>query len=188
MSIENKNLAYADIIILDNGGYLGAVLITDQKGFPVEFRYTDPIIPTKIQKVLYGKGIQKYLKVDVILDSLLKILSNNYEMIIVNDEELLSYEGDIKTSILRISPTKSPIIGEKGSFSKTKEYEYLFQTTVSQSPIRVQFKQDDKNISDENTISNFAAFLCSMSEFIDVYEPLSRVRQSIDLICQKDLQ
>lgn len=188
MNMENIKLAYADIIILDNGGYLGAVLITDQKGFPIEFRYTDPITPTKIQKVLYGKGIQKYLKVDVILDSLLKILSNNFEMLIVNDEELLSYEGNISAPILRVSQTKSPIIGEKGCLSKIKDTEYLVQTTSSQSPIRVQLSQNEQNITDENTINNIVEFLCKMSEFIDVYEPLSRVRQSIDLICQKDIQ
>ena len=188
MNTENTKLAYADIIILDNGGYLGAVLITDQKGFPVEFRYTDPIIPTKIQKVLYGKGIQKYLKVDVILDSLLKILSNNFELLIVSDEELLSYEGELSAPILRISQTKSPIIGEKGALSKIKDTEYLIQTTSSQSPIRVQLREGDKNLSDENAINTMAEFLCNMSDFIDVYEPLSRLKQSIDLICQKDIQ
>ena len=41
---------------------------------------------------------------------------------------------------------------------------------------------------DENAINTMAEFLCNMSDFIDVYEPLSRVKQSIDLICQKDIQ
>lgn len=186
MSIENTKLAYADIIILENGGYLGAVLITDQKGFPLEFRYTDPIIPTKIQKVLYGKGIQKYLKVDVILDSLLKILSNNFDLLIVDDEELLTYEGKISSLILRISPTKSPVLGEKGTVSKIKDSEYLFQTTISHNPIRVQFQPSA--VLDESVVNNLSGFLGEISEFIEVHEPLSRVRQSIDLICKKELQ
>ena len=46
-----------------NLGYLGAILVSDEKGFPLEFQYTDPILPTKLQKVLYGNSLEKYREV-----------------------------------------------------------------------------------------------------------------------------
>lgn len=185
MNIENTKIAYTDIIILENGGYLGAVLITDHKGFPLEFRYTDPIIPTKIQKVLYGKGIQKYIKVDVILDSLLKVLSNNFDFIVIEDEELLTYEGKLPANMLRISGTKSPVLGEKSTLSKVKNSEYLLQTNTSHHPIRLQFQESFACEGEQ--FHNIISILCELSEIIDVQEPLSRVRKSIELICKKEL-
>jgi len=46
--------------------YVGGILISDYYGIPVEFKYTEPIKPTNLQKILYGKSIEKYLTVDVL--------------------------------------------------------------------------------------------------------------------------
>ena len=53
MGNENVKLAYGIAYSSSAKGYLGAILITDFKGFPLEFKYTDPIVPTKIQQILY---------------------------------------------------------------------------------------------------------------------------------------
>ena len=42
MNHENIKLAYVVSTSSSPNGYLGAVLVTDYKGFPLEFRYTDP--------------------------------------------------------------------------------------------------------------------------------------------------
>ena len=42
-------------------GFIGAVLVTDHKGIPQEFRCTHPVKPTSIQKPLYGDALEPLL-------------------------------------------------------------------------------------------------------------------------------
>jgi len=109
--MEGRKIAYLITKQVASGGFLGAVLVCDTKGFPLEFRYTEPIIPTKIQKVLYGNNLEKYLKVDVILDSLLKVLSSSYDMLVVSDDVLLQYK-EIK-NIFKMSPAQNPLLSKE---------------------------------------------------------------------------
>jgi len=114
MSVENVKLAYGIAYSSSSKGYLGAILITDYKGFPLEFRYTDPIVPTKIQQVLYGEGLEKYLKIDVITDSLIKALSQDISVLFVEDEDILAYKNS-KIPIVRLSSTKASPLSVIGS-------------------------------------------------------------------------
>lgn len=52
--------------------HVGGLLVVDESGIPHEFKYTDPIIPNQLQKILYGKSLETYLHVEIISKSLLK--------------------------------------------------------------------------------------------------------------------
>ena len=109
MTNSNLKIGYA-LTTSTKDGFIGAILVSDEKGFPLEFQYTDPIVPTKLQKVLYGASLEKYLKVDVILDNLLSVLSNKLDLIIVQDEQMLFYNKN-KVDMVRIVETN--LIDEK---------------------------------------------------------------------------
>ncbi|MEI8377579.1 MAG: hypothetical protein WCF95_03485 [bacterium] len=179
----DKKLAYLITKQIASGGFLGAILICDTKGFPVEFRYTEPIIPTKIQKVLYGNNLEKYLKVDVILDSLLKVLSSNYDILIVSDDVLLEYKE--AKNILKMSTTQNPILSKDDKIQKINNNECLIRIPLSEQPIRLLF-QKDFNCEGE-PFDGIVAALLEMGESIDISEPLSRVQKSIDLICKREI-
>lgn len=49
----------------DNTGLIGAVLITDERGYPLEFRCTTPVRPTAIQRTLYGALLKPYVSVEL---------------------------------------------------------------------------------------------------------------------------
>lgn len=181
--LQQIQLAYCAAFTAGNKGYLGAALVTDYKGFPLEFRYTDPIVPTKIQQVLYGKGLEKYIKIDVITDNLLKVLSHDVSLVIVQDEDLLEFKGANKL-IIRLSSTKSPPLSAPGDIQNLKKCEYLLQTSHSANPIRVQFPSDFNCESEE--YSMVMKILAETGSFIDVDEPLSRVYKTVDLICAQD--
>ncbi len=180
---NDLNIGYAVSSSSTSNGYLGAVLITDQKGFPVEFQYTDPISPTKIQQVLYGQGLEKYIKVDVVLESLLNVLSNRIDILLVQDEDLLRYSSD-NLKIIRVSSTKSSAIGEQGKFSKVKECEYLVQTSSLNSPIRVQMQKGFTEEAPE--FDQIIELLTEAGHYIDICEPLNRVYKAIELICNQE--
>ena len=181
--MEDKKLAYLITRQVQTGGILGAVLICDTNGFPLEFRYTEPIIPTKIQKVLYGNNLEKYLKTDVILDSLLKVLSNNFDHLIVGDDSLLDYK-DAK-SIFKVASTQNPLLSGNDKVQVTSDNECLLRIKLAENPIRLTFPRKFKCEGPE--FESITATMLEMGENIDILEPMSRVQKSVDLICKREI-
>lgn len=184
MNSENIKLAYGITYSSSTKGYLGAILITDYKGFPIEFRYTDPIVPTKIQQTLYGEGLEKYLKVDVIMDSLVKALTEDISVLFVQDEDLLEYKSR-DVIILRLTPTNAASLANVGDFDKVKKNEVLLQTTPAKPPVRLLFKHDF--VSEGEKFDSIIENLIQAGTFMDVDEPLNRVKKTLDLICEQKL-
>lgn len=184
MNIENLKLAYGVASTSSKNGYIGAILITDYKGFPLEFRYTDPIYPTKIQQVLYGQGLDKYIKIDVIFDNLIKTFSNRTSILIVQDEDLLQYKSDT-ISIIRISSTKMTPLSNPGEISQVKNSEYLVQTSHASNPIRVQL--NPYILENEEKTNAILNTIIDAGNYLDVDEPLNRVYKTVELICNQDI-
>jgi hypothetical protein len=44
-----------------NEKHIGAILVTDQIGVPLEFKYTEPVVATKLHRILYGTVLEKYM-------------------------------------------------------------------------------------------------------------------------------
>ena len=184
MPDNDIKLAYGAAFSSQGFGYIGALLITDYKGFPLEFRYTDPIVPTKIQQVLYGNGLEKYIKIDVILDSLIKAMSSSSKILLVQDEDLLNYKSE-DLIIIRLSPTKVPPLSQVGEVSNVKKNEYLIQTSNASSPVRIQFAD---YFSCEGDKFNYAInALIESGSTMNIEEPLGRVYKTLDLISSQEI-
>lgn len=184
MAVDNVKLAYGIAYSSATRGFLGAVLITDYKGFPLEFRYTDPIVPTKIQQVLYGEGLEKYLKIDVITDSLIKALSSDINVLFVEDEDILAYKNS-KIPIVRLSSTKASPLSAAGDYQKVKNNEIILQTSNAKTPVRLLFPESYECEGDAfNSIVNM---LVEAGKFMDVEEPLARVQKTLELVCNQEI-
>jgi len=48
---ESLKLAYF-VAMKEGASYLGGLLLTDTSGIPLDFRYTEPITPTRLHAVL----------------------------------------------------------------------------------------------------------------------------------------
>ena len=164
-------------------GYLGAILVTDEKGFPLEFQYTDPILPTQLQKVLYGNSLEHYLKVDVILDNLLNVLSNKVDLLLVKDEQLLDAHN-AKTDMVRVAQINLADTSMAEEVEKVKDDEYIFQYSKTAAPLRVTFRE--KVEQGDGLFNKVAEIIKDAGTYIDVIEPLERVQKSIEVIISKD--
>ena len=111
--MKDLKLAYLIVSSPIPNTYIGGVMVTDSRGLPVEFRYTEPIQPTKIQQVLYGQVLSNYIKREVILETLLKSVESKFKCLLVQDEQLLSYAGK-GFHVVRVTETKSGPIGAVG--------------------------------------------------------------------------
>ncbi len=183
--------------------FIGGLMVVDKRGLPIEFRYTEPIQPTKIQQILYGAALNRYIKSEVILETLLKSLETKPNLIIVNDDCFLS--EDIVTKefeVVRLTETKSgPLKSSVGGVEKISASEFLLQLTAESSPVRVQLaatnsagsgpggvkslpnKSQDPNTTFQGT--PLYTLLVETGKSTDILEPLNRVEKALTVLCQE---
>lgn len=164
--------------------FIGGLMVTDCRGLPVEFRYTEPIQPTKIQQVLYGQVLSAYIKREVILETLLKNLESRFKCLLVEDEHLVDYPAK-GYPIVRIASTKSSPIGPVGQTQEIAPGEILVQVTAEGSPVRVNVSKPDKSESGGPEAVDPVSLLLEAGEGMDITEPLKRVQKALEIICQE---
>jgi len=72
------------------GGFLGAILLTDNRARPQYFALVEPVKPTKMQQLLYGSTLEEYIKVDVIAQKLWQGLPNPPDVLFVDAPDLIN--------------------------------------------------------------------------------------------------
>ena len=65
--------------------FMGGAMVTDAYGLPLEFRYTEPVRATKLQRILYGDVLEKYIHGDVIAGNLISRLEQKPDLFLVSD-------------------------------------------------------------------------------------------------------
>lgn len=177
------NLGYLGFLSSGTNTYTGGLMVCDGRGFPVEFRYSEPISPTRLQQILYGNALDKYIKFDVITENLIKSVTSQFNVMIVQDDQSLEHKYSSNFVVIRLSPTKSPALSTQGENIKIKDREYLLQASLNSNPIRVQFSSAGK--LDEIEIKSTLETLAKVGTSMDIDEPVSRVYRALELICQQ---
>ncbi len=185
MKPEETRLGYLLINMPLPNTYIGGAMVTDGRGLPVEFRYTEPIQPTKIQQILYSQVLSSYIKREVILETLLKSLDTKFTHLLVEDDSLLDYPGK-GFSVIRIGETKSSKIGDMGTVQELSPTEMLLQVTREGSPLRLQIP-DGAPPPESGGVATKTVFdlLVQAGQTMDIYEPLKRIEKALETICQE---
>lgn len=68
---------------------IGALLITNHWGRPLEFHVTQPVQPTKLQQILYGPTLKAYLCCEVLAKALLEKVENSPHLLVTDIVEFL---------------------------------------------------------------------------------------------------
>jgi hypothetical protein len=189
MKSGDLKLAYLMVSSPLPNTYIGGLMVTDHRGLPVEFRYTEPIQPTKIQQVLYGQVLSAYIKREVILETLLKNLESTFKCLLVEDENLLDYPAK-GYGIVRLTATKSSPIGEVGKTQDVAPGEILLQVTAAGSPLRLAFNTAPPKPGDEaaggTSSGEQTTLLLEAGQTMDLVEPLRRIEKALEIICQEE--
>ncbi len=175
--------------------YIGGAMVTDGRGLPIEFRYTEPIQPTRIQQILYGQVLSSYIKREVILETLLKSLDAKFSHLLVEDDNLLDGESVDNSGfvVIRIGETKSAKIGKVGDTQQLSPTEVLLQVTREGSPLRLQLPPhcapDPAALTGEGGSGPASTLpfgpLIEAGQTMDLYEPLKRIEKALETICQE---
>jgi len=176
--------------------FIGGLMVTDGRGLPMEFRYTEPIQPTKLQQILYGQVLSAYIKREVVLETLLKNTESKFKCLLVEDEQMLDYPAK-GYSIIRLAATKSAPLGALGKTQEMAPGEILLQVNAEGSPVRVYWGKPKSSGPEENNpapgssvsgdgSTEIVNILLEAGKSMDVTEPLRRIEKALEIICQEE--
>ena len=164
------------VVLADEGGaYVGGLMVTDPSGLPMDFRYTDPVTPTRLQRALYGGVLDRYLRAEVVLRTLFAALDEPPTLIVVDDPSLLDEPIDLCPLAL-LGPSQAEPLGAVGTRSGEGSRSFLLQASAAGHPVRVTLPAA---AGDEAMV---VEAVVSLAARMDVLEPTERVRDALAVI------
>ena len=179
---ESPKLAYF-VAMKEGGSYLGGLLLTDASGIPLDFRYTEPITPTKLQAVLYGKALEPHLKEEVIQKTLLKELKGAPDLFILPATELAGgWSADARCPALAVQKTQEPPLARVGEVFRASPRELLLQLGEGAAPLRVIFASSVELPAQDAAVLK----LLEAGYHMDLAEPLERVVAALQALIRPE--
>lgn len=167
-------LGYLTAAEVEPSLFIGAAMSTDSFGLPVEFRYTEPVRATPLQRILYGNALHRYLCREVIASTLLQAMETHPEVWIVQEEMLLEPLEAMRAPVVMLFPTEMAPMSDLGATLPAGEEEMLVQLSLAGAPLRVRFGNKDTALQHQAV-----QVLSAAARTMDVLEPLSRLQQAV---------
>ena len=163
-----------------SGRHIGAIMVTDESGIPQEFKYTEPIKPTRVQTILYGGSLERYIKLDVIRGKLFKALSNKpeYEFVDNSDSSLLGKVEGVPVLMLQRAPMNG--LDEPGEMRQPKENELVIRDHEGRDPLRIISHPEDAPV-----LGTLQQLILEIGYGFDIAEPINRVKTAMDALLKE---
>ena len=162
-------------------GYLGALLVTDYQGVPQEFRCSQPVKPTAIQKPLYGEVLIPYIGVTLCGVPLIGSLKSEPSLIILEQEYLLGVRPSTVCPTAFVQRVGEAIEVSTGSQEDSGQKRKIDCPSGRFQPINMSAHPeypDDLEAAHE--------ILDSVFESLDPLEPFGRIKTAIDVLAKQD--
>lgn len=158
------------------GQVRGASLVVDLRGIPLDFRYTDPIRPTRLERVLYGSALDTYLKEELILQSLLGAAEVKPQLWACADADLLLPLKNLsKTKSVLLSPSSRAPMEAAGQVEATSDpSSFLLQADSVSAPLRMTFPSGVR----PDEVQQTAELLTEAARTMELLEPFSRIQKA----------
>jgi hypothetical protein len=160
------------------GLFRGASLVVDFRGIPLDFRYTDPIRPTRLEKILYGSAMEVYLREELVLDSLVRAVEVKPPVWICRDSDLVAPLKNLsRGKVLCLSMTNRAPMDAVGSVESTGEsgVVYAVQVDAVSAPLRAEFAPNTR----EDEVRQTAATLVDAAKTMELVEPFGRMQKAL---------
>ncbi len=175
-----KHLGYA-LVDGSEGSFRGALLVTDFRGIPADFRYTDPITPSRIEKILYGSALDAYIRGELILESLLGAAEVSPALWICRDSDLLAPLSRLaKGRVILLSPTARAPLEATGDLEKQNDPRIFdIQADGVSAPLRFTLPEGKGREEEARPV---AEILVEAASFMDLLEPFSRITRALSAL------
>ncbi|HTY62161.1 MAG TPA: hypothetical protein VMG30_07860 [Acidobacteriota bacterium] len=158
--------------------HMGGILITNPIGVPLEFKYTDPVVATRLHKILYGSVLEKYLHETVIRERLAREVRGMPDYFITNYDEKEFLGPVTDREMVAVQKCSFPPEEITGAFTRIREREAIIQLEDEAVFLRLAFSTPDETMQ-----RSFAAWLTEIARTMDVLEPLDRITTALTSIC-----
>jgi hypothetical protein len=181
MAVGKITICYVLSVSVADNVFMGGAMTTDTFGLPLEFRYTEPVRATKLQRVLYGDVLDKYIHGDVIATNLVGRLEQKPEIFAVTDPNLLPVLEGLGRKAVTVTPGRVTPLKEYGATQDASEWEFFLQLSDSGSPVRVRVASG----ADPARKAEMAHLLTDAGRTMDITEPLNRVETAIRMLWEE---
>ena len=160
-----------------DGEIRGASFVVDYRGVPMDFRYTDPIRPTRLERILYGNALDVYLREELILQSLLNAVEARPSLWICGDMDLLQplrTTGKVRAAYLTHS-AHAPLDAVGHTESAGENGAVLLQADAISAPLRVVFPQEIR----QDEMTGALNILIEAAQSMELMEPFGRIQKAL---------
>ena len=160
-----------------DGEIRGASLVVDFRGVPMDFRYTDPIRPTKLERILYGNALDVYLREELILQSLLNAVETRPSLWICGDLDLLQplrNVGKVRAAYLTHS-AHAPLDAVGHTESAGEAGSFLLQADAISAPLRIVFAPESR----QDEMNGAVNILVEAAQSMELMEPFGRIQKAL---------
>lgn len=151
-----------------------ALLITDEKTKPLEFRITSKIEIDQLQKILYGESLKDALFIDKIGKELLDSAQTDYNALLIKEKELFGIRDYVKKLTL--------LIQKYDEFRGVDKFSLRLQSQNPKfPPILIKYFPKD-----EEQVKNYFKYLQDSFKHYNLMEPFERIEKAIDFLNQQE--
>jgi len=164
-------------------GYMGALLVTDAEGVPLEFRVTYPVKPTLVQRQLYGESLVPHIGVHLCGVPLMKALSSRIALLLVDSLDLLALaeSNEVEVPVVHVTrPGES--ISVKRQTDRESERELLHPSFEGFDPVEVVYPPSASARGEKQVLP----LLQRLSKRVDPVEPFDRIHVAVKELAAMD--
>lgn len=178
--MDNRTIGFFSLYGTEEvDSFVGALLITDENGIPLEFKCTQAVKPTAIQKSLYGDKLRPYIAITLSGIPLLDSVDEEPEILFINIPYVLDIRPQIEIPTILIWRAGESISFQEGEDDSEKQRVECdsgeFQAVVFQSHRDFKEESKDLNVSIRELFANF-----------DLIEPFERMKRSVEILGASD--
>ena len=162
----------------DNAGLIGAILVTDERGYPLEFRCTTPVRPTSIQKTLYGALLKPYVSVELCGKRLLAEVQRKPALVVTPSQDLLPLSSE---QVPIVTVLRAGEVIETESSARHLDRERLESSSGSFQPVVIMSRQDQ-----QIEIGSVKTTLNELFRNFDLLEPFDRIKTALKALAESD--
>jgi hypothetical protein len=157
--------------------HTGGILVTNQIGVPLEFKYTEPVVVTGMHRILYGSSLERYLHETVIRDRLARELRSEPEFFLCPYDEKEYLAPMASREMIAVQRLRAGQSEAAGPFTRIREREAIVEMEEG-IQLRLAFSSPDESVQ-----NYAAAWLQELGRTMDVTEPLERLAGALRTLC-----
>jgi len=167
---------------LDDKGFMGAMLVTDELGKPEEFRVTYPVKPSNLQRQLYGQSLLPHIGVELCGKPLFQSLRSKPEIVVLRDPLFLDLAQYVNTQVVCLERMAEKLVISADGDDKSERKATITSPSARFEPVSVtypdSYDDDQRNALQATILRFFRGF--------DVVEPFDRIVVAIKMLSEQD--